>query len=122
TTTRPALAAVCILPNDVRDITRDLYRLKMDLWGPDAPELHAKRFITKRAVRDNNKKETVDRAIQIMGGYRALRVFSVVMEKPNKPLPEAPGKVGYHYFHILKRIHMYADLVYSGRSQETALR
>ncbi len=120
-TLRPTLATVCIRPQDLRDITREIYQMKERLWGPGGPELHGTRFIRPRTLNDRTKKNTIDRAFSIMNGYTQLRVFAVVMERPSLPVPEASGRVGYHYFHVMRRIHLYADQLYHRESQATAL-
>lgn len=120
-TRRPTLAAVCVRPSDLRRMSREIYRMKERIWGPNGPELHGARLIRERTMRDESKMKVVNDAISILPGTPQLAVFSVVMFRPDQPIPDAPSRVGYQYFHLIRRVHLYADQIYRRESGGTAL-
>lgn len=66
-TKRPVLISVCIKETDVKRITNDIYKIKMDLYGKQ-DEIKSTDLIRRQTITKNRtiNKEYVDRLINLI--------------------------------------------------------
>ena len=108
----PVLAAVCLSEVAMRTVIQRMYRIKMDIYERTDVEVKASNMVRPKALTFAERNKTcVERIVQeIVGGIPSLRVFSVVMKRPD----EVPNWVGQsawlpnHYRFLLQRINGYA--------------
>ncbi|MNO69543.1 hypothetical protein D3C76_603990 [compost metagenome] len=109
-TQNPVLAAVCIPKDEVRNIMQRMYNIKMDLYGRHDVELKAVNVLKPKSITKNiNNKVFADRVVnEILCNIMNLKVFGIVMEKPEEPLQVEGGTFPNHYRFLLQRINGYS--------------
>lgn len=108
-TNRPVLIAVCLKETDIKSITHDIYKLKMDIYGNEA-EIKSTDLIRRQTITKNrtNNKKFVDGLIDIAVGYD-ISVFAVIMEKPDFEPYVEEGFLPKQYYYLLKRIELFCS-------------
>lgn len=109
-TLHPVLAAVCIPKDEVRNIMQRMYKIKMDIYGRYDVELKAVNVLKPKSITKNSyNKEFADRVVdEILSNIFNLRIFAIVMDHPETPLPTEPGNFPNHYRFLLQRINGYS--------------
>lgn len=109
-TINPVLAAVCIPKDEVRGLMQKMYKIKMDVFGRHDVELKAVNVIkSKTLTRNTNNKRFVERVMnEVILNTPNLRVFAIVMEKPNVALQTDNMMFPNHYRFLLQRIDGYS--------------
>lgn len=101
------LFAACIKIEDIRSVTQRVYQLKTYIFGGDNDvEIKAKNFIVPKTLHPTRtrNKEFVDRLFEIIEGEN-IRVYAMVMEKPDFVPYVEPGKLPIQYTYLLQRIN-----------------
>ena len=108
-TINPVLCGICINESDIRDISRSIYRLKMKLFGKDT-EVKSTSLIRRRIFTKNMtiNKQYVDAFIKNACSFD-IKVFAVVMEKPEKPVIISESYLPKHYKLLLKRVEYFCE-------------
>ncbi|MCR4436820.1 MAG: DUF3800 domain-containing protein [Clostridiales bacterium] len=106
-TKRPVLISACIRETDVKRITHDIYKIKMDLYGKQ-DEIKSTDLIRRQTITKNRtiNKEYVDRLIDLVENYD-INVFAVIMERPDFEPYIEDGILPKQYFYLLKRIELF---------------
>jgi hypothetical protein len=107
----PVLTAVCISTDDVRNMMQKMYAIKMDIFGRSDVELKAVNVLRPKTLthHSNNKLFAERVANEIISGRINLKVFSIIMEKPERPLITDAGTFPNHYRFLLQRVNGYAQ-------------
>ncbi len=114
TSDHSVLLATCIKMEDIRSITQRVYQLKLNIFGGGTDvEIKAKNFIIPKTLRPDRSrnKEFVDRLFEIIEG-ESIRVYAMVMEKPDYKPYVHPEKLPIHYTYLLHRINAYATALH----------
>lgn len=109
-TTRPVLLAVCIRETDIRQLTTNIYKIKMELFNKSDVEIKATDLVTRRIFTKNltRNKEFVDRIMELISRSN-ISVFGIVMERPDFTPYLKEGILPKQYYYILKRIELYCQ-------------
>ncbi|WP_088187619.1 DUF3800 domain-containing protein [Desulfosporosinus sp. FKA] len=105
------LLAACIKLDDIRSITRQVYQLKLDVFGGGKEvEIKAKNFIVPRTLRADRtrNKEFADKLFETIENEN-ISVYAIVMEKPDYEPYVHPDKLATHYTYLLQRINACAQ-------------
>jgi hypothetical protein len=111
-TINPVLAAVCIPKEEIRIVSQRMYNIKMDVFGRYDVELKAVNVLKSNSItRNTNNKIFADRVVnEVLNNTLNLRVFAIVMDKPEVPLDVESGTFPNHYRFLLQRINGYSAL------------
>ncbi|CAM4092485.1 DUF3800 domain-containing protein [Saccharibacillus endophyticus] len=111
-TQQPVLAAVCIPKDEVRNIMRKMYRIKLDVYGRYDVELKAVNVLKKKSITKNvNNKIFADRVVnEVLSTTLNLKVFAIVMDKPTIPIQLEEVTFPNHYRFLLQRINGYSEM------------
>ncbi|CAH1215915.1 hypothetical protein PAECIP111893_04055 [Paenibacillus plantiphilus] len=111
-TKNPVLAAVCIPKDEIRTIMQRMYNIKMDVYGRHDVELKAVNVLKPKSISKNtNNKVFTDRVVnEILVNILNLKIFAIVMEKPDAPLQPEEGTFPNHYRFLLQRINGYSSM------------
>ncbi|QGG54417.1 DUF3800 domain-containing protein [Paenibacillus sp. FSL W8-1187] len=111
-TKHPVLAAVCIPKDEVRMIMQRMYALKMELYGRQDVELKAVNVLKPKSMTKNvTNKAFADRVVaEVLCTILNLKVFAIVMDKPETPLEIERGTFPNHYRFLLQRINGYSHM------------
>ena len=108
-TINPVLCGVCIKESDIRTISRDIYRLKMRIFGKDteikSTSLIRRRIFTKKMTIN---KQYVDDFVKTAYSYD-IKVFAIIMDKPNNPVILSESLLPKHYKLLLKRVEYFCE-------------
>ncbi|MFX4262941.1 DUF3800 domain-containing protein [Pelotomaculum propionicicum] len=128
--TRPVLLTLCMMENEVGDLTRRIHNIKERIFGLDDQEkpreIKAINLINPKSItRRTNNKQLADEVINLMPSYN-VAVFAAVMERPDINLPRENADIlPNRYRFLLERVgfvasekRSYALLVYDEESQE----
>lgn len=109
-TERPVLLAVCIKETDIREMTNNLYKIKMSIYGKCDVEVKATSLINKKTLTPKRTKNKlfVDKIIELIDESN-IKVFAIIMEKPDKKIKLDDGILPPQYFYILQRIEKYCQ-------------
>lgn len=109
-TIHPVLAAVCIPKDEVRNIMQRMYNIKMDIFGRHDVELKAVNVLKPKSLnRNTNNKIFVDRVVnEVLTNVLDLKVFAIVMDKPDSPIRTEADTFPNHYRFLLQRINGYS--------------
>jgi hypothetical protein len=111
-TLNPVLAAVCIPKDEVRSLMQKMYNIKMDIFGRHDVELKAVNVIkSKSLTRNTNNKIFADRVMnEVINNTLNLKIFAIVMDKPQEPIEVEEGTFPNHYRFLLQRINGYSHI------------
>jgi hypothetical protein len=109
-TKNPVLAAVCLPKDEVRNIMQRMYNIKLDIYGRHDVELKAVNVLKPKSITKNaNNKIFADRVVnEVLCNILNLKVFGIVMDKPETPLQVEGGTFPNHYRFLLQRINGYS--------------
>lgn len=107
-TDRPVLSAICIRETDIRELTSDIHRIKIDVYGKADDEIKSTNLVTKRIINKGltKNKGYVDRIISLLPQYN-IKIFAVIMERPDYTPYIKEGFLPKQYYHLLKKIELY---------------
>ncbi|MDR1665259.1 MAG: DUF3800 domain-containing protein, partial [Clostridiales bacterium] len=108
-TTNPVLCGVCIKESDIKYISQSIFRLKMNVFGKDT-EIKSTSLINRRVIVKNMTKNKfyLDEFVKIVCGFD-VKVFSIIMEKPDNPLIMSENKLPKHYLLLVKRAEYFCE-------------
>ncbi|MFB9274091.1 DUF3800 domain-containing protein [Cohnella cellulosilytica] len=111
-TQNPVLAAVCIPKEAVRLIVQRMYKIKTDIFGRFDVELKAVNVLKPKSLtRNTNNKLFAERVVnEVLNSALNIKVFAIVMDKPERPLDVERSTFPNHYRFLLQRINGYAAL------------
>jgi hypothetical protein len=101
------LLVCCINIEDIRSITRRVYQLKLEIFGGNNNvEIKAKNFIIRRNLKPDRtiKKKFVDKLFDIIESEK-MKVYAMVMERPDYVPYNHPDKLPTYYTYLLQRIN-----------------
>lgn len=106
-TRRPVLIAVCIKETDIRQITSHVRRLKIEVYGKTDVEFKATDFINRKTIIKNRtrNKSFVDQIVDMISQFD-MKIFAVIMERPDFSPYIKAGHLQRQYFYMLKRIEL----------------
>jgi hypothetical protein len=109
-TKNPVLAAVCIPTDEIRNLMQRMYKIKMDVFGRHDVELKAVNVLKPKSITKHTiNKEFADRVVnEVLSQTPNLKIFAVVMEKPDAPLNVEKGTFPNQYRFLLQRINGYS--------------
>lgn len=108
-TRHPVLAAVCIPADEIRNIMQRMYNIKIDIYGRHDVELKAVNVLIPKSInRNTNNKVFADRVVNEIIAKINLKVFAIVMDRPEVPLQTDSGTFPNHYRFLLQRINGYS--------------
>lgn len=105
--TRPALAAICFAQGDSRTISRQVYRVKRNLLGPERAGLELKAHdLLKRGTfrRKPALRELVESIFDLMRNL-PITIFAIAMERPTEVIPRTTTQLPRQYRYVLQRFH-----------------
>lgn len=109
-TKRPVLLAACIKETDIRQINRYIYKTKLDIFEKSDVEIKATNLINKKTLTQkySKNKEFVDKIMSIIPQFN-VKIFAVIMEKPDFNPYIKDGILPKQYFYMLKRIELFCQ-------------
>lgn len=114
-TTRPVLLAVCVHEGDIRNITNDISKLKMRLYGSRG-EIKSTDLLRRATIEKNRtiNKEYAEKMMEILTSYDTA-VFSIIMNRPDKPVQIPDGYMPKQYYLLLKKIETFCAWAHEGK-------
>jgi hypothetical protein len=108
-TVNPVLCAVCIGERDIKQISQKIFNLKMKIYGKDT-EIKSTSLIRRQIFSKNmsNNKLYVDELVKIACSFD-IRVFAIIMEKPNTPFILTKTLIPRHYKMIITRVEYFCE-------------
>lgn len=108
---RPVLAAVCIPTAEVKALMQKMYNIKMDIFGKSDVELKASNVIKRKSLTKNfNNKLFAEKVVKdVLCRIIGLKVFAIIMERPEKELVFPSDSFPNHYRFLLQRINGYTN-------------
>lgn len=110
-TRNPVLAAICIPKDEIRSLMQKMYNIKMDIFGRHDVELKAVNVLkAKSLTRNTNNKMFADRVMnEVINNTLNLKVFAIIMDKPDEVIVTEEGTFPNHYRFLLQRINGYSN-------------
>lgn len=112
---RPVLLTLCMMENDVGDLTRRIHNIKENIFGPEDEnnprEIKAVNLLNPKSLTHRTKnKELADQVLTTIAGYN-VAIFAAVMERPDQPLSrESVTALPNRYRFLLDRISHEAEI------------
>jgi hypothetical protein len=108
-TTNPVLCGVCIKESDIKSISQSIYQLKMKIFGKDT-EIKSTSLIRRQILAKNmtNNKQYVDEFVNIACSFD-IRVFAIIMDKPDTPFILSKTLLPKHYKLLIKRVEYFCE-------------
>ncbi|MCL2441209.1 MAG: DUF3800 domain-containing protein [Treponema sp.] len=108
-TENPVLCAVCIKERDIKQLSQKIFNLKMKIFGKDT-EVKSTSLIRRRILSKNmtNNKQYVDEFVKIACSFD-IRVFAIIMEKPDTPFTLTKTLIPRHYKMIISRVEYFCE-------------
>ena len=108
-TENPVLCAVCINERDIKYISQNIFKLKMKIFGKDT-EIKSTSLIRRQIITKNmtNNKQFIDELVKLACSFD-MRVFAIIMEKPDIPFILTKTLLPKHYKLLIKRIEYFCE-------------
>ena len=108
-TINPVLCGVCIEESDIKEVSRKIYRLKMNIFGKDT-EIKSTSLIRRRIIEKNmtNNKKFVDEFVKTACSFN-INVFAIIMNKPDSPYTPSEKMIPKHYKYLISRIEHFCE-------------
>ena len=108
-TINPILCAVCINEQDIKQLSQKIFNLKMKIYGKDS-EIKSTSLLRKQILLKNmtNNKQYIDELVKIACSY-IIRVFAIIMDKPDEPFTLTKNLLPKHYMLLIKRIEYFCE-------------
>lgn len=109
-TKRPVLLATCIKETKIRDLTSQIYKIKMDVYNKADVEVKATKLIHKKTLDNKHTKNKLfmDKLMQLISDFD-IKVFAVIMEKPDFEPFVKEGILAKQYFYLMKKIELFCE-------------
>jgi len=108
-TINPILCGVCINERDIKQLSQKIFQLKMKIYGKDT-EIKStslvRRQIFSRKMTKN--KQFIDEFVKIACSFD-IKVFGIIMEKPDIPFVITKSILPKHYKLLIKRIEFFCE-------------
>ena len=108
-TENPVLCAVCINERDIKYLSQNIFKLKMKIFGKDT-EIKSTSLIRRQIFTKNmtNNKQYIDELVKLACSFD-IRVFAIIMEKPDTPFILTKTLLPKHYKLLIKRIEYFCE-------------
>jgi len=108
-TENPVLCAVCINERDIKHLSQNIFKLKMKIFGKDT-EIKSTSLIRRQIFSKNmtNNKQYVDELVKLACSSD-IKVFAIIMEKPDTPFILTKTLLPKHYKLLIKRIEYFCE-------------
>lgn len=109
-TKNPVLAADCIPQDEMKNVVRKMYNIKLDIYGRSDVEVKATNLLKPKSLtRHTINKNFAERIInEVFMSTNGLKVFSIVMDHPLKVPTIRVDMFSNHYRFLLQRINGYS--------------
>ena len=108
-TMNPVLCCVCIREADIKRLSQSIFNIKTKIYGKDteikATSLVRRQVLTKRMT---NNKQFVEEFVKSACSID-MKVFAIVMDKPDVPVVLRETLLPKHYMLLIKRIEYYCE-------------
>ena len=108
-TETPVLCAVSIKERDIKHLSQNIFKLKMRIFGNDT-EIKSTSLIRRQVITKNmtKNKQFVDELVKIACSFD-IRVFAIIMEKPDIPFIMTEVSLPKHYKLLIKRVEYFCE-------------
>jgi len=108
-TMNPILCCVCIKESDIKYISQRIYQLKTKIFQNDS-EIKSTSLINRRIFLKNltKNKQYVDEFVKAACSFD-IKVFAIIMEKPNLPIALSEKLLPKHFKLLVKRIEFFCE-------------
>lgn len=103
------LMAVCIYEKDIREIDKDIYKLKQRIYGKQ-DEIKSTNLIKKQTIEKNRtkNKEYADEFVKIANKHN-ITTFSVIMKRPEELPDVTEGILPKQYHLLMKKVEYFCE-------------
>lgn len=110
-TKRPVLLATCINETCIRELTSQIYKIKIEVYGKSDVEIKATKLIHKKTLdaKHTQNKLFMDKLMQLICDFD-IKVFAVIMERPDFEPYLKDGILPKQYFYLLKKIELFCEI------------
>lgn len=107
----PTITAVCVIHRDIKDLTKHIYQAEIDTFGDDdeARKLKGNHMIHRNALQKfTYRKQYTEKIVNLIETYD-MKVFSMVMEKPNFNPYTEKSILPIQDQYLLQRLGLYGE-------------